>query len=99
VIDLTAETFSPHLETEFVVEDPALGEPVALRLTEIRGLGRQPRAPRVEPFALLLTGPPQPLLQQRTYRLEHRVLGPLEIFLVPVGNDAVGSPTYEAVFN
>jgi hypothetical protein len=99
MIDATPETFRPHLDSEFVVEHPALADHVVLRLTEVTGLGRQPGAPRVEPFTLLFTGPARPLLPQRTYRLEHRVLGRVDIFLVPVGNDDAGLPSYEAVFN
>ncbi len=97
--DLTLEAFSAHLDTEFRLADPPPGGPIALRLTEVRGHGRQPNAPRVEPFSLLFTGPPQPILEQRIYRLEHLELGPLDIFLVPVGRDDSGSLCYEAVFN
>jgi hypothetical protein len=97
--DLTLETLSPHVGTQFVLQDPLRDRSVALRLTEVRALGRQPNAPRAEPFALTFTGPPQPLLEQRTYRLEHPVLGPLDIFIVPVGTDESGALCYEAVFN
>ena len=97
--DLSIETFLPHLETEFRVADPTGAEPVAIRLTEARDLGRQPNAPRTDPFSLEFTGPRLPVLDQRTYRLEHRDLGTLDIFLVPIGPDPTGAPRYEAVFN
>jgi hypothetical protein len=97
--DLTSESFAPHMGTEFFVDDPARGRRVALRLSEVTGLGLQPEAPRAVPFTLTFHGPAQPLLEQRIYRLEHRVLGPLDIFLVPVGTDGDEGLCYEAVFN
>ena len=97
-IDLSVGTFSAHVNSAFkVVEAP---EPeLHLELTEVRALGHQPRAPRPDPFALTFTGPPDRALRQQTYRLAHPVLGELEIFLVPIGPDAEGRLTYEAVFN
>jgi hypothetical protein len=53
---------------------------------------------REEPFSLLLSGPHEPLLPQATYRVRHPVLGPVEMFLVPVARDA-SSVDYEAIFN
>jgi len=97
--DLSVETFSPHVGAEFLIADPPNGGPVTLTLTEIRRLGRQPAAPRVEPFSLLFCGPPGPILAQRIYRLEHPGLGALDVFLVPVGYDETGASCYEAVFN
>jgi hypothetical protein len=38
-----------------------------------------------------------PLLPQRIYRLEHAELDTLELFLVPIAQDASGT-RYEAVF-
>jgi Domain of unknown function (DUF6916) len=51
-----------------------------------------------QPFSLLFRGPPEPLLVQQVYTLEHEQLGELEIFLVPLGpqQDAL---LYEAVFS
>jgi hypothetical protein len=53
--------------------------------------------PRAQ-FSLVFRGGPDPPLQQRIYRLEHERLGPLDLFLVPLGPDATGQ-RYEAVFN
>lgn len=53
---------------------------------------------RAAPFALLLKGPPEPLLAQATYALRHPRLGRIEVFLVPLGRDATGA-SYEAIFN
>jgi hypothetical protein len=37
------------------------------------------------------------VLPQRIYRLEHEQMGPLELFIVPVGPDGDGLG-YEAIF-
>jgi hypothetical protein len=102
--EMTSETFLPHVGSEFRVDGPAAATDaaalgVSLRLAAVRDLGRHPNAPRSEPFALEFEGPPQPMLEQRIYRLQHDKLGPLEIFLVPIGIDAAGGLQYEAVFN
>ncbi len=49
------------------------------------------------PFSLVFLGPREPVLPQRIYRLTHDELGELEIFLVPIAQDADGT-RYEAVF-
>lgn len=53
---------------------------------------------REEPFSLVLAGPRAPLLPQATYALRHPALGAVEVFLVPIGQDAE-STRYEATFN
>ena len=52
---------------------------------------------RRAPFSLVFRGAGRPL-PQRIYRLEHPELGALDVFLVPIGQDA-GGMFYEAVFN
>ncbi len=94
----TAQTFSPHEGTSFLVLGPEAGGAV-LHLREVRALGRQPHAPRAEPFSLVFVGPPEPRLEQRIYELEHDALGAFELFLVPIGFDPAGGLRYEAVFN
>ena len=94
---VTAETFLAHRGSAF--EARGDGGTVVLRLADVRSLGHQPRAPRVDPFALEFSGPAQPALEQAIHRLEHPELGTLEIFLVPTGLDPDGGRRYEAVFN
>lgn len=53
---------------------------------------------RAEPFSLVLAGPRAPLLPQATYALRHPALGAIEVFLVPIGQDA-DATRYEATFN
>jgi hypothetical protein len=60
-----------------------------LELVEVNELARG-AGDRV-PFSLVFAG--EPGLPQRIHRLEHETLGPLDIFLVPVGPGR-----YEAVF-
>lgn len=49
-------------------------------------------------FSLLLRGPLDPQLEQRTYAFEFADASTLDMFIVPVGRDASGMQ-YEAVFN
>jgi hypothetical protein len=84
--------FRTALDTPFTVPGGA-----ALRLVEAAPSGE--RAPGMErdPFRLAFLGPADPVLPQRTYRLEHDALGTLDVFLVPIAQDA-GGTTYEAIF-
>jgi hypothetical protein len=94
--DLVPATFEPHRGTAFAVSsgDQALTE---VRLDEVTAINARPGNPRKEPFSLVFSGP-QPVLAQRIYRLDHPVLGSLDIFLVPIGLDG-DRVRYEAVFN
>jgi len=53
---------------------------------------------REHPFSLVLRGPVTPVLPQAIYPLRHPRLGLIELFLVPVGQDAQAT-RYEALFN
>jgi hypothetical protein len=55
-------------------------------------------SPARAPFSLLFRGPKNVYLPQRIYRFEHDEMGTLEIFIVPIGPDAVGM-RFEAIFN
>ena len=52
----------------------------------------------VERFSVYFYGPGDFFLPQMTYTLEHERLGPADIFIVPVAQDARGF-RYEAVFS
>ena len=97
---LTAETFASAVGDTFTLDAGEAGR-LELELRESRL--HDPDAPASDasgvrsPFSLLFLGPADPVLPQRIYRLEHESLGPLEIFIVPVGRDESGT-TYEAVF-
>jgi hypothetical protein len=71
-----------------------------LELVEVRELGRRRNTDGsdLSCFALTFRAPTRSAAPQATYRVEHDTLGTLEIFLVPIGPDAVGM-RYEAIFN
>jgi hypothetical protein len=95
---LTSDSFAPARGDAFQLS-PAGGSPgatIELRLVEVLSSGRRGHGNR-EQFAVQFLGPPDPILPQMIYRLEHPAIGILEIFLVPIGRDAAGV-TYEAVF-
>ncbi len=50
------------------------------------------------PFSLEFHGPREPILPQQVYALKNKNSGRIEIFLVPVGQEA-DHTLYEAVFN
>ena len=92
--DLTLATFEPLVGDAFAL-DAGTAEPVALVLAAATPGGEQPRGRA--PFSLAFDGPAQPLLPQAIYRLEHAELGTLEIFIVPLAQDARAT-RYEAIF-
>ncbi len=51
-----------------------------------------------EAFSVVLCGPGDAFLMQRTYSMAHDRLGALDLFIVPIGKDENGY-AYEAVFN
>jgi hypothetical protein len=97
---LTANDFAPAVGETFKLDVGDAGH-IELELLESRL--QDPDSPAVDasgaraPFTLTFRGPPEPILPQRIYRLEHPSLATLEIFLVPIGRDEAGT-TYEAVF-
>src|SRR5687768_2789823 len=94
---LTVETFEPHVGSTFWVEFPN-DTKVELRLTAAAKVmeSEAARLPR-HPFSLFFIGPKSFQLKQHIYRLTHESLGAMEIFLVPVGENA-DTFRYEAVF-
>jgi hypothetical protein len=91
---LTRKDFTDLPEGALAIE--VQGMRIALSVVSTHELPQ--RSPRVEPFSVILRGPPQPLLPQATYPLSHPVHGVIELFIVPVGRDAQGVQ-YEAIFN
>ena len=91
----THDTFAPRLGESFRVRLDD-GSAVETRLASARTWGSGSDGRRV-PFTLTLVGPLQPMLPQRSYRVENDSLGDFELFLVPVGPNVAGMQ-YEAVF-
>ncbi|HEX8179658.1 MAG TPA: hypothetical protein VF525_08975 [Pyrinomonadaceae bacterium] len=97
-VELTQENFARHLHTKFRVRVNA-PRPVELELVEVRGwMSLAWEQTSMEQFSIFFAGPPDLLLPQHLYTLEHEQMGTLDIFIVPVGRDASGV-RYEAVFN
>ena len=91
--ELTLETFEPLVGDVFAAS--AAGASVELVLHSALALGGWPGGR--QPFSLTFRGPAEPLLAQAIYRLEHALLGALDIFIVPIGPDGDGM-LYEAIF-
>lgn len=56
------------------------------------------KRPPQEGFTLVFMAPHNTPPEQHLYRLEHDILGSMELFLVPIGQDDRGI-RFEAVFN
>jgi hypothetical protein len=95
--ELMLDDFRPRLNETFRLEAGASHLDVELTEAEAAGEPR-PGLPREQAFSLVFTGPPEPVLPQALYRLEHPEMGRLDIFLVPIGAGPEGVQ-YEAVFN
>jgi hypothetical protein len=87
--ELNLAHFSPWVNTSFRL--PITGsEAVELRLIEATA-GRSARS-----FSLIFSG--AKLLPQQMYRFEHEQLGGVDLFMVPIGQDA-GGFRYQVIFN
>lgn len=72
--------------------------PVDLKLVEAApGPWQRPDGGKTA-FRLEFSGPPEPVLAQATYRMQHAELGALDIFIVPIAQDE-SAATYEAIMN
>ena len=98
---LTVADFAPVVGEIFAIDADG-GATIELELTE--AATHDPAAPpaddsgRRSPFSVVFRGPVDPVLAQQICRLESDSLGPLEIFIVPIGRADAGV-RYEAVFN
>ncbi len=95
-------SFSAHLNDSFVLR-LSTGADLVLELIEVTPVGNAGEAenePDVrQSFSLVFCGGPRgQWLPQQVYALEHRELGTLSVFLVPIGPNEKGM-CYEAVFN
>jgi hypothetical protein len=93
---LTRELFSDKIGQIWVI-DEADAPPIELTLTEAEPLRNYAKLKR-EPFSLYFTSSGDFVLPQRLYALRHGTLGPMSIFLVPIGRQG-DTTTYQAVFN
>lgn len=95
---LSYSAFSERVNEVFKIIDGAAT--VELELMECNQLTAHPAGdtPQRESFSLVFRGPMNLALPQRTFSLQNVAMGPMEIFLVPIGPDGKGLQ-YEAVFN
>lgn len=90
----TIDTFSGHVNTKFVMHhgDSQTAELELISVTDVGSSARQTQ------FSLVFLGPDAAPLAQGIYRIDHDELGPMDLFLVPIGRDKSGV-RYEAIFN
>ena len=91
---LNSQVFREQLHTKFTAVSTT-APPVTLELVEVL---ERDDSPQMEFFALHWLGPITPRLAQQIHRLDHEVLGSVEIFLTPISADQVGT-LYEAIFH
>jgi hypothetical protein len=87
----TLDFFTPLVGTEFIVETQA--GPVALRLAGCaegarRGLPEQFRPP----LSLIFSGPPEPVLAQDNFYVEHPTMARQVWYIAPVMPPLPGTP-------
>ncbi|HEY0832743.1 MAG TPA: hypothetical protein VGE72_02440 [Azospirillum sp.] len=88
--DKIGQTFKIKFDDDVVVD-------LTLGRTE-PGKHKAPGTMR-DPFSLFFTGPGNLRLSQGAFPMENEALGSLPIFIVPVGENADGTITYQAVFS
>lgn len=94
---LTIESFEPHVGESFFAEFPN-DTKVELRLVQVAKVMESEAAQlKRHPFSLYFIGPKSYLLKQHVYTVTHEKFEPMQIFMVPVGeqNDVY---VYEVVF-
>ena len=90
------DVFSPHVGEAFTLASSQDSQKTLL-LLEARPLP-EGTGPREAPFSLLFRASPDCGLWQGMATLRHTATGPLDLFLVPIGQDEAGL-LFEAVFN
>jgi hypothetical protein len=98
---LSANDFLKYLNGTFYLSSDS-GERIEAELIEVTEIGTS-EAPvdsnkKRNPFSIVFSGPPQPVLPQGMHALQHTEMGLLSLFVVPIGTDKKGM-RYEAVFN
>ena len=91
---LTHEALANNLNSKFTV---SLENDLSFDL-ELIYLSEHKLSPMQERFSFTLLGPNDKFLGQGMRHLQHAVLGELDLFLVPIGQDESGT-RYEVVFN
>ena len=92
--EFTLEMFSDKVNTTFQMHYGG-SQTAALELISATDVGSTPRQMQ---FSLIFRGPESAPIYQGVYRVDHDTLGPLDLFLVPIGKDSSGVD-YQAIFN
>src|SRR4051812_43655213 len=93
--DLVPDDFNQIAES-LLARTPAGDIAVSLTVESVSPLPPHPM--RAQPFSVILRGPRLPALPQGIYSIDHPRRGPVDLFLVPIAEDAHGR-RYEATFN
>lgn len=95
---LSLDDFAPLLERQLSLTAPGVGV-VPVQVSSTRSLGASPLpGARRLPFAVVLTSEAPGSFPQQIVTLDHPELGPLELFVVPIGPSPDGRMRYEAIF-
>jgi hypothetical protein len=93
-VDLTQETFMPHVNERFHVRPAgADARPVELVLVEVSGEDHG----GMDTCSLLFKGPHEGVFPHDTHAVSHPVLGDLDLFLGPVHSARKDGVYYQAV--
>lgn len=68
-----------------------VGTPMTIASVDLRSAGDPLQ------FSIVFRGPPEPVLEQKTYRLRHARLGEYAIFITPIAHNPTATE-YEACF-
>lgn len=91
---LTAESFKPHLNENFIVNFAPYGEQ-SLELISIDDRSNK----FAETFSLIFSGSPSKLLPQQIHLFKHSSIGDMQLFITPVQSSTAKVIHYQAVFN
>ena len=95
---LQFEDFANRVGDSFAIAEQGFAG-LPLTLTEAEPLRAAWAKPgQRPPFSLIFVGQHQQVLEQRLYSFDLAGIGKVDIFLVPIGQDANGV-SYQAVFN
>jgi hypothetical protein len=90
---VTQEAFSKHLNTEFELHFEEK-DSIKLELIEVEDKSNE----HVETFSLTFVGTDQIVLSQKIYKITHKEMGEMNIFIVPFHKNDKGVH-YQAIFS
>lgn len=90
---LTKEDFDKHLNTEFKLQ-PEQHEPIKMELIETCDKSNKD----INGFSLTFLGKSETIFPQRIYKILHKEMGEINMFIVPFKKDEKGI-YYDAIFS